>query len=317
VPELILHHYPISPFSEKVRAIFGYKRMAWRSVTIPIVMPKPDLVALTGGYRKTPVLQIGADIYCDTKLIARVLDRVQPEPPLVPHGTEAACEMIDQWTEQTLFLLVAPLAFQPAGLPHLFGGEAPDMAARFQQDRQGLFTGGKGRRPSIAATRSELPGILAALDAQLASKAFLLGDRPTLADFAVYHPLWAVLSNPGIAAGLDPYTKLRAWAGRIAALGQGRPAPMGSDEALAVARAHPPDTACGAADWPDPAGLKPGDPVVVSAADYGADPVEGKLLMSARNEVALLRKDPRAGEVVVHFPRAGFRIGPPEKVASA
>ena len=87
--ELILHHYDTSPFSEKVRMMLGYKRLKWRSVTIPIVAPKPDLVALTGGYRRTPVLQIGADIYCDTALIARTLDRLHPAPTLYP-GRPAA-----------------------------------------------------------------------------------------------------------------------------------------------------------------------------------------------------------------------------------
>ena len=72
--DLILHHFDASPFAEKVRLILGFKGLAWRSVQIPMAMPKPDVVALTGGYRKTPLLQIGADIYCDTALIARVLD---------------------------------------------------------------------------------------------------------------------------------------------------------------------------------------------------------------------------------------------------
>jgi hypothetical protein len=66
--ELILHHYPTSPFAEKARLLLGFKGLSWRSVHISPVMPKPDLTALTGGYRKTPVLQIGADIYCDTSL---------------------------------------------------------------------------------------------------------------------------------------------------------------------------------------------------------------------------------------------------------
>ncbi|HCE29343.1 MAG TPA: glutathione S-transferase, partial [Comamonadaceae bacterium] len=65
---LILHHYPASPFAEKVRCVLGFKNLAWKSVIIPSVMPKPDVVALTGGYRRTPLLQIGADIYCDTAL---------------------------------------------------------------------------------------------------------------------------------------------------------------------------------------------------------------------------------------------------------
>ena len=84
--ELILHHFDWSPYAEKVRVLFGIKGLAWRSVQIPMVMPKPDLTALTGGYRKTPVLQVGADIYCDTNLIARELDRRFPDPPLFPSG---------------------------------------------------------------------------------------------------------------------------------------------------------------------------------------------------------------------------------------
>ena len=60
--ELILHHYPSSPFAEKTRLMLGYKSLAWKSVIIPMIMPKPDVVALTGGYRKTPILHIGADI---------------------------------------------------------------------------------------------------------------------------------------------------------------------------------------------------------------------------------------------------------------
>jgi glutathione S-transferase len=52
--------------------------LAWGSVEIPVIMPKPDLTALTGGYRKTPVLQIGADIYCDSQLIMRELEAAAP-----------------------------------------------------------------------------------------------------------------------------------------------------------------------------------------------------------------------------------------------
>ena len=37
--ELVLHHYAMSPFSEKVRLVLGMKRLRWRSVTVPVVMP--------------------------------------------------------------------------------------------------------------------------------------------------------------------------------------------------------------------------------------------------------------------------------------
>src|SRR5205085_714114 len=78
------------PYSEKVRIGLGLKGLAWGSVEIPVIMPKPDLTALTGGYRKTPVLQIGADIYCDSQLIMRELERRHPSPSFYPAGRGAA-----------------------------------------------------------------------------------------------------------------------------------------------------------------------------------------------------------------------------------
>ena len=50
--DIILHHYETSPYAEKVRLGLGLKGLAWASVEIPVIMPKPDLTALTGGYRK-------------------------------------------------------------------------------------------------------------------------------------------------------------------------------------------------------------------------------------------------------------------------
>src|SRR5438270_16915 len=82
--DIILHHYDTSPYSEKVRLGFGLKGLAWASAELPQIMPKPNLTALTGGYRKTPVLQIGADIYCDSQLIMRELERRYPTPSFYP-----------------------------------------------------------------------------------------------------------------------------------------------------------------------------------------------------------------------------------------
>ena len=86
-PDLILHHYASSPFSEKIRLVMGRKKLAWKSVIVPAVLPKPDVVTLTGGYRKTPFLQVGADIYCDSALICDVLEHAQPEPCVADFAT--------------------------------------------------------------------------------------------------------------------------------------------------------------------------------------------------------------------------------------
>lgn len=305
--EIILHHYPASPFAEKIRAILGYKKLQWRSVDIPAVMPKPELTPLTGGYRKTPVLQIGADIYCDTNLIARVLDRLQPTPTLYPKGQEASAMLLSDWADHELFFLVIPLLFQPAGLPHMLKLLTAEVMAKFQKDREGLFAGGSGRRPSGPTSKNVLPAYFSAIDTQLAARPFLLGDTPCIADFSTYHPVWFIRSNPGIASALDPYRNIVSWYERMLAFGHGQSEPMTGVAALEVARASKAeDTDTG--DMPDPNGLKIGDAAVVSATDYGADPIKGVLVKSSLNEVAIRRLDERAGDVVVHFPRVGFKI---------
>src|SRR5690349_1472269 len=105
--DIILHHYPTSPFAEKVRRMLAFKKLEWQSVHIPRIMPKPDLMPLTGGYRRTPVLQIGADVYCDTALIAEVLERIQPEHSLYPPQVAGMASILAQWADATLFWTVA------------------------------------------------------------------------------------------------------------------------------------------------------------------------------------------------------------------
>ena len=73
--EMILHHYSLSTFSEKVRVALGLKGLADRSVDIPPAPPRPRLAPLTGGYRRVPVLQVGADIFCDTNITLPALYR--------------------------------------------------------------------------------------------------------------------------------------------------------------------------------------------------------------------------------------------------
>src|SRR5271168_2107467 len=111
-PPIILHHFEQSPFSEKVRVVFGLKNIAWSSVVISRIMPRPDLTPLTGGYRRTPVLQIGADIYCDTRLILRQLERLQPQPSLFPPGYTAIADALAYWAENQLF---RPLSLYVSG----------------------------------------------------------------------------------------------------------------------------------------------------------------------------------------------------------
>ncbi|MET0403261.1 MAG: glutathione S-transferase N-terminal domain-containing protein, partial [Cystobacter sp.] len=135
---ILLHHYQGSPFAEKARALLGFKGLPWTSVVIPPIMPKPDVVALTGGYRKTPFLQIGADIYCDTALIADVLERLAPTPTLHPPEAAGLAPLLAQWADSVLFGEAIGHVFQPAGVQSLFSQMPPEARAAFQADRAAL-----------------------------------------------------------------------------------------------------------------------------------------------------------------------------------
>lgn len=154
--ELILHHYPTSPFAEKARLLLGFKGLSWRSVNIPPMMPKPDLTALTGGYRKTPVLQIGADIYCDTALIARRLEQEKASPALFPEGREMIAASFAAWADSVVFQHGVSLVFQPESMAARFAKLSPEAIKAFIADRAGLFSGGTATR--LAAEQAGISG---------------------------------------------------------------------------------------------------------------------------------------------------------------
>lgn len=310
VPTPIFHHYALSPFSEKVRKVFGYKQMAWRSVQAPPVLPKPDQIALTGGYRKAPILQVGHDVYCDTKLICRVIDRLKPERPLVPPGSEAATLMIERWVDQALFFSVVAVYLQPAGLASLGEALPAGMSLdHFLKDRTAMFSqGGNLPGPNIEIARAELPAIFSSIEAQLAMKPFLGGEAPTQVDFAVYHPVWFLRSNTGIRSELEAFPRLSAWVERILALGDGQRSEMDGVAAVELCRA----TKTSELPLPGmPLALpqaRLGDHVRIGASDFAPDQVEGELVIANAFELAIRREDPRAGTVVVHFPPESFSV---------
>jgi glutathione S-transferase len=303
--DIILHHYDTSPYAEKVRTGLGLKGLAWASVELPQIMPKPNLTALTGGYRKTPVLQIGADIYCDSQLIMRELERRHPTPSFYPAGRGAA-DALAWWAEKTMFLPAVSIAF----------AKRPEVLPKgFLEDRAKFS--GRNIDPVVmlAAVPNQLDQLRAHfdwLDQTLADgRSFLQGRAVGLSDLAAYHPVWYLRQNFGSAAApLDGFPRLLSWAERVAAIGHGRRSPMTSEQALDVARTAT-SIAKASTDAKDPIGRKPGQVVSVTPDDTGRDPVIGELVTSGIDEIVIRRRDPAIGEVCVHFPRANFVVTAP------
>ena len=295
----ILHHYDLSPYSEKVRLVFGLKQLAWRSVQTPMVMPKPDYTELTGGYRRVPTLQIGADLYCDSKACVQLLERHAPTPSLFPEGDAATVWGLAREAE-TSFMMVVMVFF---GLGGVFG-EA------FVEDRKKMAPGldVDRIRAIVPAKLLQLAQNLDRLETQLADgRPHLMGAAVSLADLAAYHTVQFMRFHPATAALLDDRKAIAAWLDRVGALGHGDRKEIDATEAIAVAREAEPVSFDGTpAALPD--GLDWGDAVHVMPEEVGSGVVSGELVPSDVHEIAVRRRTERAGDVVVHFPRAEYLV---------
>jgi glutathione S-transferase len=299
--DIILHHYPTSTFSERVRLAFGLKGLTWRSVTIPAAMPKPDLLPLTGGYRRTPVMQIGADVYCDTQLILRKIERLHPEPSLYPDGSEGFVMVLAYWADQFIF--------SPA-LGVVADTIAHKIPADFVAERKafGFPLAREDVAPVLHRHLQQGAAHLAWLDKMLFDGRPFLFYRPSAADFAIYCPLWLLRNQGGPEAEAKlPLNPLRAWYDRVTAIGHGHPLEMSSSEALAVAANSEPRP-LDINPHSDPSGLRAGDTVIVAADDTGRDPIGGTLLAADAEELVIRSSYFRVGAINIHFPRAGFDV---------
>lgn len=302
--ELIFHHYPNSPFSEKIRLMLGYKSLAWKSVVIPMISPKPDLLALTGGYRKTPVLQIGADIYCDTALISDVLEHRQPVPTLYPEPSKGMARTLAHWADNTLFWTAMGYNLQPKGFAQMFGNVPPEAAKAFADDRKAMTTNMTRLRPADAAAAYK--SYLRRLSDMLDDWPFLMGEAPCIVDFAMYHPLWFTRVRTSVLAGiLNATPAVLEWMDRMHAMGHGTMEKFSSTQAIAVAAASVPAPLHDDI-FQDDHGIALGSRVLVSAESFGPETTEGELIAATRMHFTLRRTDERAGEVHVHFPRIGY-----------
>jgi len=304
----VMHHYPVSPFAEKVRTMLGYKKLAWQSVLIPLMMPKPDLVALTGAYRRTPVLQTGADIWCDTALIVRVLERLAPKPSLFPYGDTFAMQAASFFADSVMFNISVPIGFQPGGgMIKLFLPDAtPEFLATFGKDRAAMRQGGTVRRGPLAECKAILQGLLAMIEVQL-KLPYLFGDEPCVADFSMYHVLWPIWKVTDTRVLLAPFPKTAAFVERMAGIGNGKSTEITSAQALEIAKTSRPAPIT-KPQAIETGGIALGELATVMPVDYALDPVRGELLNCSVDEIAIRRTDPRAGTVVVHFPRFGFQL---------
>lgn len=299
----ILHHYEASPFAELVRVAFGLKGMAWGSVIVPNVLPKPGQTELTGGYARTPVMQLGADIYCDTAAVLPALEALQPEPSLYPAPLGPLHRIVASWAGGAQFM--AHVGAAMGNMPAEAMGEAfiKDRQARFGLDMSEL-----GRATPHLAAQAMVAWEWTA-QALADGRPFVGGDAPGAGDLGLYCDFWFVAAVP---FAQDTATRMRGlpgvagWAARMAALGHGERREMSADEAIAMAAAAEPAPVGGTVEPPFTAGQT----VAVASEGSKDAPTTGVLARCDAGGITLLRDSERAGRLAVHFPRLGQVVMP-------
>ncbi|MDA8555037.1 glutathione S-transferase [Luminiphilus sp.] len=298
---LILHQYDISPFSQKAQKMMALKGLSWLSIEMPMIAPKPDVEALTGGYRGTPVLQIGADVFIDNWMIARAIDQFAPDrPPINARGALGDAALY-AWGEHLFIpLLHSALA--------TYKGR---WDANFLADRKQVFPDVDFDTLEVGDPDrcSQVRAYLGAVQAQLAvSGSFLGGAEADSWDIHVWGMVWMIYGAlPDLVPIVEAFPALVAWYQRVEALGIGAREDVTMEVAWDALRngqtQRLPDTPVEEplSDWL-------GHAVHISAGSADRGSVAGRLL-AVDHEQAVLAVEPLSGfEAQVWFPRFGYHL---------
>lgn len=300
---MILHHYALSPFSEKMRAMMGTANLPWQSCITRELPPRPVLAALAGGYRKIPVAQIGADIFCDTRVIASEIAALSGMPQLALESADEATQAYANATDLHAFMdVLAASATMTAARKMLASMSVRDFAGFFV-DRIRIGAKAKVKAGDPRQARQRVLAHLAATEQRLQQQPYLFGQQATYADFSTYHSLWMARDVAEWPA-LKAYPLVMAWMDRLQAVGQGQRTEISPEQALkvahdatprAIAREHQQDVRIGLC-------------VGIAPSDYARDATIGRLVGVTPTRWIIARDTPDLGTLHVHFPQTGFAL---------
>jgi glutathione S-transferase len=301
----IFHHYPQSPIAEKIRITFGIMGMEWQSVQIPRIPPKPLLMPLTGGYRRTPVLQLGADIFCDSQTIAWQLGLQNSNAPAYQLSNKSLELILGSFGEAILFSLSVRVVLTTSM------GKAPE---EFIKDRGSLYF-----EPgwTVEEMKNSLPSILLQLQAAfdlinhhlLENGPFINGDIPSYSDAVVQHCVWFLCGRwEGGIDFIKPFDAVCKQREAIASLGHGISHDISAEQALETATKNIPNAPMGI-NCKFTGGLRRGQRVKIRPNGRTSDPdVIGALRYLDETVIIIDYQHEETGQVAIHFPVLGYQI---------
>jgi len=295
----ILYHYPMSPYSEKLRLTMGLSGRRWLSVSVAAYPPRPELARLVGGYRRIPVLQIGAHFYCDTRLAFAALT-----------GHESSCwrlsetdEALRRRAEQEVFFAVVAGASPYRAVRFLTGELGVSGLIRFVRDRIAMTRGATIVPPDAKAARRTVLSFINQLADRLTETGFLSGPEMGYLDLCCFHPLWMSTQVESRKILRWP-SQVQSWFARVEQLGHGTSTAASAqliNDAIADDQAT---FSAGVVEAP----FFVSEPVSISPADYARDETAGRLTHLDDRSVVLERELVDGARVYCHFPRQGFEL---------
>jgi glutathione S-transferase len=224
-----------SPYCTKTRAMLAYKGVPVR-VRSETLRNRYTVLRRRTGSTMVPVLVGEGFALCDSTRIARYLEEEHPEPALHPPDPRRAAlgrlieQLADEWLSR--FVLLTRWLDRDTRRVHMHE-LATELSAgstllRLPLERllpwifRPTLRAHGAREKNREALRASFQAFLLAAEEILAGSTFLLGTRPTLADFAVYgllHQMRADERLPHTGAGLG------RWMSAMDAVARGEGAP--------------------------------------------------------------------------------------------
>ncbi len=318
----ILHRSLISPYSEKLMVLMGYLGIPWRSVIAPKGIPRPVQQVLVGAYsRRIPIMQQGADLYCDSTLILRELARSTGQQTLCPTANASHRHSLMSHIDECALTCMVDSLSPWELVSGYFRLIPPKDAFVFLRDRSRLARRLKrvdpdhARQPRDEAA-VEARNLLESLDRRLEFSPYLNDDsgtlgsshpssaspyeQPTELDFTAFTMLWYHQQLNGLRLA-DGLPRLRDWLSRMIAFGHGTYESVAPAQALTIAKqASPaaiPDTWKQSPLYGKHCCFRPQDRLG-NVMDF----VEGEVVGANQQRIVIRRVHPEIGETQIHFP---------------
>ena len=291
----VLYHYPMSPYSEKLRLAMGLSGIAWASIQVSPQPPRGTLDQILGGYRRIPVLQRGAHFYCDTRLAFEALH--DDDPSVTQLGADD--EALRDWAEREIFFAVFSVVSPITVLGFLARQLGLLGVVRFTRDRTHMMRNATLDVLTAEQARKAVQEFIAHLGVRLSASLYLSGKQPGYLDLCCYHPLWmACQIDRRVASPWPPIVS--QWMKRMDALGHGEVLPVTWDRALQDI-AENQSVVAGVVAEP----YRAGESIGVAPSDYARDETAGELVRLDTNRIVMSRTLESGHVIYLHFPRKG------------